>query len=75
VSSLITTGYGITLLAKTAVFAAVLGLAGYHHRSVVPRIASGAPVLTIRRTLVLEAGLLLLALALAATLSQIAPPT
>ena len=50
-------------------------MGGYHRLFVVPRIASGAPVTTIRRTLVLEVGLLVAALALAATLSQTAPPT
>jgi hypothetical protein len=41
---------------------------------VVPRIASGAPIATIRRTLAFEVGLLATALALAAILSQTAPP-
>jgi copper transport protein len=72
--SLVTTAYGITLLAKTAAFGAVLLLAAYHQQSVVPRIAAGAPVSSIRRTLALEAGLLLITLALAAILSQTAPP-
>jgi putative copper export protein len=73
-SALITSRYGITLLVKTAVFVGVLALGGYHRRSVVPRIVAGAPVASMRRTLALELGLLLLALALAATLSQTAPP-
>jgi copper transport protein len=73
-SALVTTGYGVTLLAKSSVFIAALTLAGYHHRSVVPRIAAGAPVASIRRTLTLEVGLLVTALALAAILSQVAPP-
>jgi copper transport protein len=74
-SSLVTTGYGITLLLKTAVAIAAVALGGYHRQFVVPRIASGAPAATIRRTLVIEVGLLVAALALAATLSQTAPPT
>ncbi len=74
-SSLLSTGYGVTLLLKTAVAIGAVAVGGYHHRFVVPRIASGAPVATIRRTLVLEAALLVAALALAATLSQTAPPT
>jgi copper transport protein len=74
-SALITTGYGVTLLVKTAVAIGAVALGGYHRRFVVPRIESGAPVATIRRTLVLEVGLLVAALALAATLSQTAPPT
>jgi copper transport protein len=73
-SALVSSGYGVTLLAKTTVFIAALVLAGYHHRSVVPRIAAGAPVASIRRTLTLEVGLLMTAVALAAVLSQAAPP-
>jgi copper transport protein len=73
-SALLTSGYGITLVAKSMVFIAALAVAGYHRRSVMPRIAAGAPVGDIRGTLALEAGFLLIALALAATLSQIAPP-
>ena len=73
-SALIDSGYGITLLAKSSVFIAALALAGYHRRAVVPRIAAGAPVASIRRTLALEVGLLMAAVALAAVLSQVAPP-
>ena len=73
-SALLTSDYGITLLAKTSVFIVALALAGYHRRVVVPRIDAGAAVASIRRTLALEAGLLLVALALAAILSQTAPP-
>jgi copper transport protein len=73
-SALLTSGYGVTLLAKGIVFMAALALAGYHRRSVVPQIAAGAPVAGLRRTLVLEAGFLLAALALAAVLGQTAPP-
>jgi copper transport protein len=74
-STLLTSGYGITLLVKSIVFIAALALAGYHRRSVVPQIAAGAPVASVRRTLALEAGFLLTAVALAAVLSQTAPPT
>jgi putative copper export protein len=74
-AALLTSGYGITLLVKSIVFVGALALGGYHHRSVVPRIAAGAPVASIRRTLALEVSLVLLALALAATLSQTAPPS
>jgi putative copper export protein len=73
-SALLTSSYGITLLAKSTVFIGALALGGYQHRSVVPRIAAGEPVATMRRSLALEAVLLLIALALAATLSQTAPP-
>jgi copper transport protein len=73
-AALVTSRYGLTLLLKTMVFLGALALAGYHNRSVTPRIAAGAPVASIRRTLTLEVSLLLLALALAAILSQSAPP-
>jgi putative copper export protein len=73
-SALLTSRYGITLLAKSTVFIAVLAIAGYHRRSVVPRIATGAPVADMRRTLALEAGSLLILLGLAAALSQTSPP-
>jgi copper transport protein len=73
-SALLTSGYGITLLAKSIVFLAILALAAYHRRSLVPRMAAGAPVADMRRTLALEAGFLLFALALAAILTQTAPP-
>jgi copper transport protein len=73
-SALLTSGYGITLIAKSVVFFGALAVAGYHRRSVIPRIAAGAAVADMRGTLALEAGFLLIALALAATLSQIAPP-
>ena len=75
VSSLFTTGYGRTLLVKSAVTLGAIALGGYHHRIVVPRIAGGEPAITIRRTLTVEASLLLAALVLAAILSQSAPPT
>ena len=74
-SALLTSSYGLTLLLKSIVFAAALGLGGYHRRFAVPRIAAGAPAATIRRTLVVEASLLFGALALAAILSQTPPPT
>jgi copper transport protein len=73
-SALLTSGYGITLVAKSIVFIGALAVAGYHRRSVMPRIAAGAPVANMRGTLALEASFLLIALALAATLGQIAPP-
>ena len=73
-SALLTTGYGITLLVKSFVAMGALAVGGYHHRSVVPRIAAGAAISNIRSTLAFEVSLLLVALALAAILSQTAPP-
>ncbi|HYB28569.1 MAG TPA: CopD family protein [Solirubrobacteraceae bacterium] len=74
-SSVLNSSYGITLLLKSVVFVAAFALAAYHRGSVMPRLAAGAPVATIRRTLTLEVSLLLVALVLAAVLSQTAPPT
>jgi copper transport protein len=73
-STLLTSGYGIALLAKSIVFIAALALAGYHRRFVIPQISAGAPVAKVRATLVLEVGFLLTALALAAVLGETAPP-
>jgi len=73
-SALISSSYGITLFVKSFVALGALALGGYHRRFVVPRLAAGATVVTIRRTLTLELGLLLGVLALAAVLSQTAPP-
>ena len=73
-SAVLGTRYGLALSLKTVVFLGALGLGAYHRRAVLPRLAAGAPLSTVRRTLALEAGLLLVALALAATLSQTAPP-
>jgi len=74
-SALFSSGYGIALLVKSAVVAGALGLGAYHRRLVVPRLTAGAPVASIRGTLTLELGLLVTVLALAAILSQTAPPT
>ncbi len=73
--ALITSAFGVTLLLKTVVFAGALALGGLHRRVAVPRISAGAPAATIRRTLAVEASLLLAALFLAAILSQTPPPS
>jgi copper transport protein len=73
-SALLTSHYGVWLLVKTSIVVAAVALGGYHRRFVVPRIASGAPVASIRRTLALEVSLLAVALVFAAILSQTAPP-
>jgi copper transport protein len=74
VSAIVDSRYGLLLVAKTATFAVAIGLAGYHRRSVVPRVAAGVGAASVRRTLTVEAGILLVALVLAAILSQSAPP-
>jgi copper transport protein len=74
VSDLVSTGYGRALLGKSAVAVAALGLAGYHRFLVVPRVAVGASLAGIRRTILVEVGLLVVVLVLAAVLTQAAPP-
>lgn len=74
-SALLGSSYGVILLIKGAVVVAALAVAGYHRRLLVPRVANGTPVATMRRTLALEIGLLLIALVLAASLSNTAPPS
>lgn len=73
-SDLLTSGYGVTLLLKTAVVLGAVTLGGYHRRVVMPRLDAGAPVSSLRRTLSVELGCLTAALLLAAVLSQAAPP-
>jgi copper transport protein len=73
-SALVSSHYGITLLAKTGVALGALALGGYHRRVVVPRLTAGAPIATLRGTLTVELGILVGVLALAAVLSQTAPP-
>jgi putative copper resistance protein D len=75
VSALFTSNYGLTLMLKSVVAFDALAIGGYHHRLLIPKIAAGAPVASMRRTLALELGLLLIALVLAASLSQTAPPS
>jgi copper transport protein len=74
-SALLGSGYGITLLAKSAVVLGALALGGYHRRVVVPRLTAGAPVAAVRGTFALELAFLVAALAVAAILGQTAPPT
>jgi copper transport protein len=74
-SAILTSQYGIVLVAKAAAFATAIALAAYHRRSVVPRVAAGAPAATVRRTLTAEVVVLAVALLLAAVLSETAPPT
>ncbi len=73
-AALLSSGYGITLLVKSFVVLGALGLGAYHRRLVVPRVSRGASIASLRRPLTLELGFLLVALALAATLGQTAPP-
>ena len=74
VSDLLSSGYGVTLILKTAVALAALSLGGYHRRFVMPRLAAGETVASARRTLTAELAVLGAVLLLAAVLSQAAPP-
>ena len=74
-SALLGSSYGVILLIKGAVVVAALAVAGYHRRLLVPQVANGRPVASMRRTLALEIGLLLIALVLAASLSHTPPPS
>jgi copper transport protein len=74
-SAIVTTSYGLLLVGKTAVFAVALALAAYHRYSVVPRAAAEASGSAPLGTLASEVVILGVALALAAVLSQTAPPT
>ncbi len=73
-SDLLTSGYGLTLVLKTAVALAALTLGGYHRLAVMPRLAAGEPVASFRRSLIVELAFLGAVLVLAAVLSQAAPP-
>jgi copper transport protein len=74
VSAITSTGYGLMLLIKSLIVLAALSLGGYHRRLVIPRLKAGLPAAALRRTLTLEMGLLLAVLAIAAVISQSAPP-
>ena len=73
-SALVDSRYGITVLAKTGVALGALALGGYHRCVVVPRLTAGTAVASLRGTLAVELGVLVGVLALAAVLSQTAPP-
>ncbi|MBS1895001.1 MAG: copper resistance protein CopC/CopD [Actinobacteria bacterium] len=74
-SAIVTSSYGLVLVGKAAVFVVAIALAAYHRYSVVPRVALGAAGGGLRETLTGEVVILGVALALAAVLSQTAPPT
>jgi putative copper export protein len=74
VSALFSSGYGVTLLVKSSVVAGALALGAYHRYFAVPRLVEGAPLGSIRRTLLVELSALLAVLVLAAILGQTAPP-
>ena len=73
-SDLLTSGYGVTLVLKTAVALGALSLGAYHRRFVMPRLAAGQNLASVRRTLTVELWFLGAVLVLAAVLSQAAPP-
>jgi copper transport protein len=79
---LIGTGYGRWLAAKLAVFAAMLALGGWHQGRIGPALVGAigrgetapGPAGRFRRSIRIEAGLGVVALALAGTLGVTAPP-
>jgi putative copper resistance protein D len=81
-ASLVTTLYGRLLLAKLALFAAMLGLAAIHRWRLTPRLASAAAgsgghgivVTEIRRSIALETAFAVLVLSLVGWLGTLAPP-
>lgn len=83
IAVLFTSLYGQLLLAKLALFAAMLGLAWANRFRLTPALAAsvesggthGRAISALRRSLVLEAGAAMVILALVAWLGLLAPPT
>jgi copper transport protein len=79
---LVTTGYGRAVLAKFLLVLAVIGLAAYNRRSLVPRLrriaelggSPGLPGVLLRRVLRAELALLAVVLGVTAALASYAPP-
>jgi|YelNatPaOPRAMG01_1025707.scaffolds.fasta_scaffold14838_2 copper transport protein len=71
---LVDTPYGRTLLAKSALFAAVLALGGYNRYRFVPASEEPAVRKSLARTVAAECVLLVAALAAASILANTAPP-
>lgn len=77
---LATTGWGVLMLAKLAVFAAMLGLAAVNRFRLTPALAAGAAdgdaaaLGGLRRSIALETAAAVLVLALVAALGTLAPP-
>ena len=76
VSALATTDYGLRLLAKLALVAAIIGLAAYNKWVLTPKLRRGerASAASIRRLIVVEILLYLLILGAAVSLTMTAPP-
>lgn len=77
---LTTTGWGVLMLAKLAVFAAMLALAAVNRFRLTPALAAGAAagdaaaLMGLRRSIALETAAAALVLALVAALGTLAPP-
>lgn len=68
-----TTGYGLTLLAKVATVGCVLAVAAWNRFRLVPRVAGSGSRSLLRRTVGVEAAVLLLALSLTGVLVSQSP--
>lgn len=77
---LTTTGWGVLMLAKLAVFSAMLALAAVNRFRLTPALAAGAAagdaaaLMGLRRSIALETAAAVLVLALVAALGTLAPP-
>jgi copper transport protein len=72
IDTLTSTDYGLVLIAKVVIVVAVLALAGYHHLSLRRTVETLSS--RLRRSVPVELGLIALAIAIASTLSLLAPP-
>lgn len=71
--ALVTTGYGLTLLAKLAVVAVVLAVAAWNRYRLVPGVAAAPARAQLRSTVLAEAALILVAVGLTALLVAQSP--
>lgn len=74
VSALLVSDYGRVLLVKLGIFAALLVVAAYHWRRVLPRLGSEMAAGRLRGTAALEVGLAMAVLVVTAVLTVTSPP-
>jgi copper transport protein len=82
IGDLVSTGYGRAVLAKFLLLLAVIGIAAYNRRAVVPRlqriaelgVSPGLPGMVLRRALRGEVALLAVVIGVTAALASYAPP-
>ena len=73
-SELWTTGYGLLLVAKTALMGAAIALAAWHRRYSLPRMADAGAGRRFWRLMVVDVGALVAVMGLAGVLASTAPP-